>query len=116
MPNKKAQRNNNRKTKRAPPKQGRVPTKLDKMKNTLLLQKGVCKNPTCNMCQRLTEMIKRLNRMIDDGQTDLCNNPDCSNPDCSRTRELYNYHMNMYLGIRPNGKLPNPRAKPGDLR
>ena len=63
MPNKKAQRNNKRKTKRAPPKQGQIFTQFDKMINALAREKADCANKTCADCLRVGEMIKYIEKV-----------------------------------------------------
>jgi len=103
MPNKKAQRNNNRKTKRAPPKQGRAVSQLDKYKNLLLRQRADCANPTCDTCKEIMAMVSQIRRAQDSGATTL-KKFGCTDPDCDRNCDAFLYNMQQFLGIRPNGR------------
>ena len=86
MPNKKAQRNNKRKTKRAPPTAS-LYTDIDIEMNALLRGMAFCgdKGPGCECC---TEIKSRLNILAiykKAGKTrkDIC----CLNPECETLKE-----------------------------
>ncbi len=104
MPNKKAQRNNNRKTKRAPPKQGKRVNVLDKYINLLSAMRADCANPTCDPCKKISSMISSIKRSQELGATTL-KSLECTDPNCGRNCDTFVFNMQQYLGIRPNGRL-----------
>ena len=104
MPNKKAQRNNNRKTKRAPPKQGRRVTDLDKYINLLSTMRADCANPTCHLCKQIYSMISSIKHTQKLGATTI-KSLECTDPNCDRNCDTFIFNMQQYLGIRPNGRV-----------
>lgn len=99
MPNKKAQRNNNRKTKRAPPKPGKVITQLDKIKNCLLQRRSDCSAPTCNMCESIMNVVDDIDTHQAHGLTTL------QELEHRGGGDDYAFNIKQLLGIRPNGRV-----------
>ena len=88
MPNKKALRNNNRKTKRAPPKASSF-TEIDKEINILLGKIADCAGRTnrCEMCEDAKGRINILLTFKKAGITEkgrIC----CYNPECISYKEI----------------------------
>ncbi len=104
MPNKKAQRNNNRKTKRAPPKLGKILTPLDKYTNMLLQQRADCANPLCDQCTKINSMVASIRRSQKLGATTI-KSFKCTDPNCDENCDAFVYNMQQYIGIRPNGRM-----------
>jgi len=86
MPNKKAQRNNNRKTKRATPK-GSLVSDIDIEMAALLRGMAFCGNhgKACEVCSEIKQRLFVLRVYKQSGKTrkDIC----CLNPECNTFKE-----------------------------
>jgi hypothetical protein len=94
MPNKKAQRNNNRKTKRAAPK-GSLITDIDIEMTALIRGMAFCGNhaEACEICCEVRQRLNILRVYKKAGKTkkDIC----CFNPECETLK-----HSQWLLGSK----------------